>query len=329
MEISVTVPVYNVEKYLKRCLDSIINQTFRLEYDIICVDDGSTDNSGRILDEYAAKYPKIKVIHQKQQGLSGARNTAVKHACGKYIMFVDSDDFIAQNTLESLYNYAQKYDCDVVVFDFLRATADMKNISRQHFQNIASKYRDTSFNADTAEPFVYRFFPVATWVKFYRTDLIKDIEFADNLNNQDVVHWAQVYTKAKKINYLPIPFYVYTIQRQDAITQIKGKKAFDVFRAFSLAEEVLRNTGYFEKFKYIHYAHFTCNLVMSLQKIIPELHKEFVEEIQKLKMDIDYDAFYKEDFFQFEKDNMNIIKFIKDNDYEKVELFLKQKNIWR
>ncbi len=161
MEISVTVPVYNIEKYLPRCLNSILDQTFKLDYEIICVDDGSTDNSGKILDEYAKKYPKIKVIHQENSGLSEARNTAMKHVTGKYTMFVDSDDFIAKNTLEGLYNYAEKHNSDVVVFDFLRSVDGVKNAIRQHFPNIAQKYGESSFNAETADAFVYRFFPVA------------------------------------------------------------------------------------------------------------------------------------------------------------------------
>lgn len=108
MEISIVLPVYNVEKYLVRCLDTILDQTFKLDYEVICVDDGSTDNSGKILDKYAKKNPKIKVIHQENLGLSEARNTGLKHVKGKYTMFIDSDDFIAKNALEGLYNFAEK-----------------------------------------------------------------------------------------------------------------------------------------------------------------------------------------------------------------------------
>ena len=129
VEISITVPVYNVEKYLPRCLNSLVNQTFKLDYEIICVDDGSTDNSGKILDDFAQKYPKIKVIYQENAGLSEARNTALKYVTGKYTMFVDSDDFIAPNALEDLYNYAQKHNSDVVIFDFFRGTCDEKNVT--------------------------------------------------------------------------------------------------------------------------------------------------------------------------------------------------------
>ena len=328
MDISVTVPVYNVEKYLARCLNSILGQTFKGDFEIICVDDGSTDKSGAILDEFAKKYPRIKAIHQTNQGLSSARNTALEHVSGKYTMFVDSDDFIAKNALENLFNYAESHKADVVIFDYLYSTEGNKNIHRQHFKNIADKYGDKPFNVDTADPFVYRYVPVATWIKFYLTDLIKDIKFEYDLNNQDVPHWDLVYTKAKNVYYYPKPYYFYTMRREDAITQTKGFKTFDVFRAFSRSESILRETGYFEKFKSIHYAHFTCNLINRMQRLKPELRREFVETIKKYVIDIDYDEFYKEDFYEFEKDAMKLIKYIKESSFEDTEKVMREKKYW-
>ena len=325
--ISVTVPVYNVENYLERCLNSLINQTFKEEYEIICVDDGSTDNSGKILDEYAQLYSNIKVIHQENQGLSEARNTALRHVQGEYTMFVDSDDWLELNTLEKLYKYARKYRNDVVIFDFTRIE-NGKPIGKQHWDNIAMRYKNETFNAKTAEPFVYRFISVATWNKIYKTSLVKDIKFVNDLNNQDVAHWAEVYTKAKRVSYYPVSFYNYTIKRTNAITEIKGRKVFDVFRAFSTAEKTLRESGYFNKFRSIHYAHFTCNLVGALRKIKPEFREELVQKIKECPIDIDYDKFQTEDFFAFEKENMLLIKFVKESNLEDIEKLLKYKHIW-
>ncbi len=327
-EISVTVPVYNVEKYLPRCLDTILAQTFNSKYEIICVDDGSTDNSGKILDEYAKNHSIIKVIHQDNLGLSEARNTAVKYVSGKYTMFVDSDDFIAKNMLEGLYNHAQKHNSDVVIFDFLRGTIEGKVLSTMHYTPIIKKYGEENFNVQTAEPFVYRFVPVATWAKFYSSDLIRNIKFEKGLNNQDVPHWASIYTKAERVNYLPIPFYFYSAHREGAITSNKTNKVYDVFRAFSLAEDILKKAGVFEKFKNIHYAHFTCNLVAILKKINPELREEYINKIKKYDMNIDYIKFNQEDFFPFEKENMGIIKFIKENSIEEITNLIIQKNLW-
>ncbi len=328
VDISVLIPVYNVEKYLPRCLDTVLDQTFKGEYEVICVNDGSTDSSGQILNSYAEKFDKIKIVNQPNGGLSVARNTGLELAKGKYTMFVDSDDFIAQNALEGLYYYAQNHSSDVVAFDFHSGTPDLKNIQTHHFKNIAQKYRDNSFNIATAEPFVFRFLPVATWIKFYRTDLIKDLKFEIGLNNQDVPHWSLVFSKAKRVNYYPVPFYFYIMQRQDAITQNKGEKVFDVFRAFELSKKILKESGYFEKYKNIHYAHFTCNLVCCMQKINLDIREKLIQLIQDCEIDVDYENFYKDDFFPFEKDNMKLIKYVRENDYKTVENHLKSIKIW-
>lgn len=328
VKVSITIPVYNVSKYLSRCLDSIFKQDFE-DFEVICVNDGSTDNSLDILKSYAEKYPQMKIVIQENQGLSVARNTGMEKACGKYIMFVDADDFLCSSSaLSSLYNYAEAHSSEVVIFDFLSGTSDGKGIVNNHFSNIASKYKDTSFNACTAEPFVYRYIPVATWLKFYRADLVKNIKFVPDLNNQDVVHWAEVYTTASNINYFPKPFYYYVKQREGSITNIKGKKIFDVFKAFNLAGEILKNSPHYEKLKNIHYTHFCSNIVGRLRKIITPLRKEIVEAIQNVNIDINYETFLNEGFYPFEIEDVETVKFIQEHDFKDTRRFLIKKGIW-
>lgn len=115
--ISVIIPVYNVEMYLRECLDSVINQTYR-NLEIILVDDGSTDNSGKICDEYAAKDKRIIVIHIKNSGAAIARKIGFLKSHGKYISFIDSDDWIELNMYEYLYDIIQKYDVDIIIYKF-------------------------------------------------------------------------------------------------------------------------------------------------------------------------------------------------------------------
>lgn len=115
-KISVVIPVYNVEKYLEECVDSVLQQTYS-NYEIILVDDGATDKSGTICDCYAKKYDCVKVIHQKNGGLSAARNTGLREATGKYVYFLDSDDYIEDKTLEKLIEIAENENADVVFFD--------------------------------------------------------------------------------------------------------------------------------------------------------------------------------------------------------------------
>lgn len=117
--VSIIVPVYNVEQYLPQCLDSIVNQTYE-NIEVICVNDGSPDNSIKILEDYALRDSRIKVVSQKNQGLSGARNTGIKYASGKYIMFVDSDDWIDLDTCQVAVNAAETNDADFVFWSYVR-----------------------------------------------------------------------------------------------------------------------------------------------------------------------------------------------------------------
>ena len=116
--ISVIVPAYNVEDYLGECLDSIINQTFT-DIEIICVNDGSVDSTLDIFNDYASRDERINVISQENKGLSGARNTGLKHAKGKYIYFMDSDDYLEVNALERMYSAAEEKSADIVFFKLI------------------------------------------------------------------------------------------------------------------------------------------------------------------------------------------------------------------
>ena len=112
MLISVIVPVYNVERYLRQCLDSLINQTYN-ELEVIMVDDGSKDSSGKICDEYSEKYDNFKVVHKENAGLGMARNTGFEHIKGEYVTFVDSDDYLEPDCIATLYNELRNKDVDM------------------------------------------------------------------------------------------------------------------------------------------------------------------------------------------------------------------------
>ena len=327
MDISVIVPVYNVENYLEKCLNSIVGQTFTGDFEVICVDDGSTDKSGEILDKYAKRYPNIKAIHQNNQGLSGARNTAIKHITGKYTMFVDSDDFLKKDAMAKLYEYAEERKADLVVFDHVLGEEGSEKVARHHFKNIAEKYNDIPFNIDTADTLIYRYFPPAVWAKFYLSDIIKDLRFEYGMFYEDIPYWAFVYTRAKKVYYYPKPLYFYTIKRSGAISKANGIKSFDLFRSFSLTENILREAGYFEKFKAIHYGHYAFNLVNKMREIKPELRKEFIETIKKLDIITDFNAFGEEELHPVEKNAMIIINYIKEHDFETTDKTLKSNSI--
>ena len=148
IKVSVIVPVYNVEKYLRQCLDSLVNQTLK-DIEIICINDGTKDNSVEIINEYVKKCPNIILINQENQGLGMARNNAMKHAKGDYIAFVDSDDWVDTDMYEVLYNKAIETDADIVECDY-----------RMVFENSTKIKNRTLFGLPLATPpvhLLYRF----------------------------------------------------------------------------------------------------------------------------------------------------------------------------
>lgn len=142
--VSVIIPVYNTEKYIDRCLESVLNQTYS-NIEIILIDDGSKDNSGKLCDSYASIDNRIKVIHKKNQGLGMARNTGIDNCTGKYLMFIDSDDYIELDMIEKLYKSIKKENSDICYCDFNRVQ-DGKVISEGHLEHLAGLYKGEKIN---------------------------------------------------------------------------------------------------------------------------------------------------------------------------------------
>ena len=172
--ISVIVPVYKVEKYLERCIDSILAQTFN-DFEVICVNDGSPDKCGKILEKYAKKDKRIKVITQKNQGSSQARNNGMKKAKGKYIYFLDSDDYIHPQLLEICYEFATKNKAELVSFRSIEVfDMNKSEVAYPVFEMNKIKYLITSNPLYFRKKNGYRI-AVNVWTKFYKKDLIKNL----------------------------------------------------------------------------------------------------------------------------------------------------------
>ena len=235
--ISVIIPVYNVEKYLRRCIDSIIAQTYK-NLEIILVDDGSTDNSGKICDEYLKQDNRIKVIHKKNGGLSDARNNGIKIATGDYIGFVDSDDWIHTNMYEKLHYALVENDADISCCKLIRCKDSIKKISKK-FDSSISEYNQLQyirkfFKIDSQECVYY------AWNKLYKKQIIDENQYPINLTSEDVVGTYKALLKSKKIIEINYPYYYY-YYNPDSITSGKfSKKDLDLIEIWDKVIEITK-----------------------------------------------------------------------------------------
>ena len=216
-EISIIIPVYNVEKYLERCLDIVLAQTFR-DFEIICINDGSPDNSAAILEEYARKDPRVKVITQQNKGQSVARNNGLECAAGKYIYFVDSDDFIHPQLLEIAYHFITKHNADWVSF---RHDEQMRQTSKKAAGRQADRaplvYKDMADIPYKITNNPLYFFGrkdqwKATdyiWARLYKKGLLDGIKFIPGIAHEDTAFIFAVYKKHPKTVLLKEPLYYY------------------------------------------------------------------------------------------------------------------------
>ena len=190
VDISIVVPVYNAEKYLDRCLTSLVEQT-KKEIEIIIINDGSTDNSEKVIKKF--KDDRIKYIKNTNQGIGATRNEGIAKATGKYLMFIDSDDYLEENTCELLFNKAEKDNLDMVVCDFYREneTGEKKKEKITTFENTTIK--------ETPE-LLYKI-NMSPWNKLYKTKMIKDnnVYFEEDLKYEDTPFVFISMDKAKKI----------------------------------------------------------------------------------------------------------------------------------
>ena len=208
---SILVPVYNVEKYIKECLDSIVNQTFG-DYELILIDDGSTDGSGKICDEYAAKYANIKTVHQSNKGLLFSRRLAFSLASGEYCVVVDSDDFIANNMLELLNNCINQYSPDMII---IGAHKYFEGKTYLHKKPICQGNRLFNQNdkAELYEKLLSRELSNTLWTKICKRSILDSDDdysnYYDVSMGEDLLQTLPLITAANTVYYLNEKLYYY------------------------------------------------------------------------------------------------------------------------
>ena len=215
MKFSILVPVYNVEQYLEQCVESLLNQTYKGEYEIVLVDDGSTDSSGKICDKYVKNYPdKIKVVHKENKGLVSARQAGIEVATGEYSLFVDSDDFVELNLLETVSNCIDRNDNpDMVIYSF-RYYSGGKTTERKATLAASETIFTTVNKKEIYEALISTTFITSLWTKVLKTEILKTDPtdyslYYDKNMAEDWFRSIYLLTASDKIVYINTPLYNY------------------------------------------------------------------------------------------------------------------------
>lgn len=280
-KVSIIIPVYNDEIYIRQCLDSLINQSLK-ELEIIIVDDGSTNSAGAICDEYAEKDDRIKVIHKENEGSGIARNFAIKLAQGEFIGFVDSDDWVDSDYFEKMYNSAITNNADISI-------GEIKRYSDGKMDKCSYTIDKTIMKENSQQAINFQFYP-GVWDKIYRKDVVinNNIEFAEKLLYQDVPFNFKALFYANRIVTCPNVFYYYRLNL-NSVSYKSGDVLFNIFKIFDICQDFINkidspllNSNFQEvlnALKIRHYYYYFPRADMSYRKTFLDKIKEDIKNI--------------------------------------------------
>lgn len=233
-KISIIIPVYNAKKYLSKCVNSVLNQSYK-NLEVILVDDGSTDGSGEICDKFCKTDQRIKVIHKDNGGPSECRNIGVKNSTGKYIGFVDSDDYIDENMYKALYNSLYDNQADIAQIGHA-IVSDNQIVDRVHGDNSVVILRENDIVREIIKDELINSF---TWDKLFKRELFDDFEFINLSYHEDLASMSILLSKSKKYVCNNIPLYYY-VRNEDSISHtLTPKKYYDSYNAYKIREKVI------------------------------------------------------------------------------------------
>lgn len=278
MKFSIIIPVYNVEKYIDRCLKSILEQSYK-NYEVIIVNDGTKDNSVEIIEKYIKKYDNFTLYNKKNGGLSDARNYGLKYIKGDYLLFIDSDDYINKNLLNELNNLLEEKEYDLVKFK-IKLVDDNGTFIRNEKGLECS--REISLNDIFKEEFCEPAWTYCYNVNFWKKNNFK---FIKDKIHEDFGLTPEIIMKATSFYYLNYYGYNY-VQRENSIMTSKSKekdikKAYDMLEQFDrLIDIEYENQNYIETYK-----SFLANAVIDKSKTLSgSARKEYIEELRKRKV---------------------------------------------
>ena len=239
--VSIIVPVYNIEKYIRGCITSILSQTYK-ELQVVLVDDGTPDLSGKICDEFAQTDSRVFVIHKENGGLSSARNAGLEVATGDYIMFVDGDDYLVDNAVEILVRANEKYDADFVQFDTVHTTCpdySYQHSSEEYNVEILTDLREMYWKMHkTLGP------GVSACTKLHKKELFEGIRFKEGIVHEDDYLTLYMLQNVKKALYIDAKLYYYIVHENSILTSSFSKKKLDVLYVSECRMQEMERLGY-------------------------------------------------------------------------------------
>lgn len=285
--VSVIIPVYNVEKYLEKCLGSLINQSLT-DIEFICINDGSTDNSLEILDRYAAKDKRFTVISQENRGQGVARNKGLEVAKGEYIGFVDPDDWVEPNMFETLYNKAKELELDIIECNYIDEYEDNRPASNWQTRLKTNKI----FNRHNNKAYLFTH-PIATWNKLFRTELIRknNIKFSNGKCGEDHCFTIPARLFAKRALHCNNYLYHYLWRNNSSVRN--SIYNFDIIYCIEKVKEFLIKEKLYCKLRNKFKKYSSSHLSENYNRIPVEKQEEFKNYIKTYLSDSEYKLFTK------------------------------------
>lgn len=292
MDLSIIIPVYNVEKYIRPCMESVFGQHLDKNYEVILVNDGTKDNSFYVIDDLIKAHDNIIVIEQENQGLSIARNTGLSKASGEYVLFLDSDDLLVNDTLSLLLQKAQDSAADMIVADFIKLTDEQ--IPGFHTEIVSNVEIQEKNGWDF---FVNDFNPQEcyVWRTLYRRSFLEEnhLSFIPSIYFEDVPFTTECYLKAEKCVRFPLLFYVYRQRANSIVSSVNMKKITDfnivLERLQALKQKYSLPTNVEQKLSDTMFSAFSSAIwYLSHDKRLLARRKKYVEDLQKKDIPIKF-----------------------------------------
>lgn len=288
-KVSVVIPIYNVEKYLRECLDSIVNQSLK-DIEIICVNDGSTDGSLEILKEYEQKDPRVKVIDKKNEGAGIARNVALDIATGEYLAFIDSDDFVEQTMLEQMFNLSLENDLDVSICRSFKYDTNSHNISSlQKSIDLEDIISGQIFDKNDIPKKIIGFCVGWPWDKLFRRSFIEkyELRFPDLKNSEDAYFVFMALVLAQRISYTD-EHLVYHRNHSGSLSLTRDNNPLEFIKGAYLMKSKLEESGLYDMLEQSFLNWFVSHSFWQIDSVKKAETKKFLDNELRTKVFADF-----------------------------------------